>query len=145
MCACACVCAQQRLCAHLCRRVLVHVCVRVYLFPNKDKSTLNKSTSHYGEALIRRSSHLSCFTDVLPTSLPSYVPRLPRLCFCLTSNRVLSSFAAARICCEMRRNLVGIGWKKAFFRKGKSVVPTCVSGTTVVLNVKSNSKRKPIF
>lgn len=27
-----CVCAQHRLFAHLCRRVLVHVCVRVYFY-----------------------------------------------------------------------------------------------------------------
>lgn len=76
---CVCVCARWR-CARLqhrlsgLRKTCTRARARIFFFTNKDKSTLNKSTSHYGEALIHRRSHLSCITDVRLPSLPSYFP-----------------------------------------------------------------------
>lgn len=69
MCVCVCnldICASAAML--MCGRVLVHECVHVSLFSNKDKSTLNKSTSHYAEALIYHCSNVSCIRH----SLPSY-------------------------------------------------------------------------
>lgn len=46
------------------KHVPARECVHVSLFSNKDKSTLNKSTSHYAEALMHHRSNVSCITDM---------------------------------------------------------------------------------
>lgn len=88
------------------RHVLVCECVHVSLFSNKDKSTLNKSTSHYAEALIHHCSNASCITDIplailafpfSPTTPSSSLPLI------VTTNRSVFKCNRARLALKQSR------------------------------------------
>lgn len=72
----------------------MHVCACIFIF-DKDKSTLNKSTSHYAGALMCRRSNASCITDTVRAVIafsfrhlsPPPLTRLPPSAFIAFTNQ----------------------------------------------------------